>query len=269
MSNNQGIDYFSLDVSIFSDAKIIKLIKRYGPLGFMSYLIMIVHIYQKGYYLELSIDDLAQIILSKVGGKYVSGPYKLQEIILYLASIDLIDSKLLEQGIITSEGIQKRFVQATKKRKLPDYSKYWLLEPTDIKDIKEEVKEDDDYSHLPEKEQKRIKVKEEKRKQLEEEAPNKHYLTSCLITYRYIDEYDLNIHKYNELFKELHQNYDKELLYDAVKYLCNYASKKTAAISDKYYFFEKSIKENLHDLTNKGKLANMSIEDMFKELIKK
>ncbi|MFW5865368.1 MAG: Lin1244/Lin1753 domain-containing protein, partial [Candidatus Izemoplasmataceae bacterium] len=194
MANKFGLDYFNIDVDFFNDPKIIKLSKRYGPLGVMCYLITLISVYQKGYFLEACVDDLAHILLNTIGGKYVSGKYRLQEIILYLAEIDLIDKASLENHVITSRGIQKRFVLMTKNRKDQDYTKYWLIKPV-VKATKAKAKEElvieDDHQHLDKEQKKRIKRKEQIKKKIQEQGPNKHYLTSCLINYKYIDDYDL------------------------------------------------------------------------------
>lgn len=255
-----GLIFFNVDVNIFSDAKIIKLIHRYGPLGLMSYVLVLTHVFMKGYYLEASPSDLAYILLNGIGGKYINGKNKLQEIILYLAYIDLIDKDMLNQNIITSKGIQKRFLVATRSRKQQDLSKYWLLDeqeaPSEI--IKEVIKEQ-------KKKPKRQKIQERRIKDIDEQAPKKHYLTSCLIEYRYIQEYSLDIYKYNELFEDLLKHYDGDLLYRAVRYLCNYASRSNTKIDDRYKFFESSITNNLDQLTKDH--TNASLEELFKSLL--
>ena len=272
MTNKFGLDYFNIDVDFFNDPKIIKLSKRYGPLGVMSYLITLISVYQKGYFLEANIDDLAHILLNTIGGKYVSGKYKLQEIILYMAEINLIDKASLENHIITSRGIQKRFILMTKNRKNQDYTKYWLMKPV-IKASKTKIKEEtfieDDYQHLNKEEKKRIKRKEIIKKKIKEQGPNKHYLTSCLINYKYIDDYDLDIYLYNQLFEELYQVYDQDAVFKAVRYLCNYASRKTVLIENKYQFFDKSIRDNLERLSKPVKdYSNQTIEEFMNDLIK-
>ena len=57
MSSSMGLDYFNIDINIFSDGKILKLMNRYGPVGFISYITILAHVYANGYYLEYSIED--------------------------------------------------------------------------------------------------------------------------------------------------------------------------------------------------------------------
>jgi hypothetical protein len=248
-----GLDYFSLDVNFLKDAKIIKLLHAYGPLGLSCYLCILINVYAQGYYAEYSINDLARLLITEIGGKYMSGKDKLQELILYMARIDLIDGELLSHNIITSKGIQKRFLLATKKRKSQKYTKYWLLDnESPSTDLIMNLEPPIAVCIEPSKEDaKRRRRHENHDKELSENAPKKHYLTSCLITYRYIDEYSLDLFKFNRLFEELCQDYYEETVYDAVRYLCNWASRASSIIYDPYNFFEISIKRNLEMLRNR------------------
>jgi hypothetical protein len=248
-----GLDYFSMDVNFLKDAKIIKLLHTYGPLGLSCYLCILLNVYAQGYYSEYSIHDLARLLIAEIGGKYISGKDKLQEMILFMARIDLIDGGLLSHNIITSKGIQKRFLLATKKRKQQQYTKYWLLaDESPSTDL--EIKTESPVAiitELSKEDAKRKRRQENHSKESTEKAPKKHYLTSCLITYRYIDEYSLDLIKFNRLFDELCQDYQEETIYDAVRYLCNWASRATSIILDPYNFFEVAIKRNLEMLRNR------------------
>jgi len=264
ISKIKGLEYFSVDVNILSDVRIFKLLKRYGPLGFTSYMAIISHIYSKGYFVEYDLDTLAYLLLKHIPSKYINGRNKLQEIILYTVELELFDKQLFSNGIITSIDIQEMFVNAAKKRqKLEEYP-YWLLD-----EINKEVKTENPVGLIeeetkPNKKQKRMN---QRIKDIKEKVPYKHYLTSCLITYRYLDEYSLDIHKYNELFEDLGKTYDSSLLYDATKYLCNYASRSSTKIDDPYIYFESSITTNLERLTSSGKTNNSSeIQKLFKDL---
>jgi hypothetical protein len=161
----------------------------------------------------------------------------------------------------------------TKNRKDQDYTKYWISKPV-IKATKDKTKvesiiEEVDYRHLDKEQKKRIKRKETIKKKIKEQGPNKHYLTSCLINYKYIDDYDLDIYLYNQLFEELYKIYGQDTVFKAVRYLCNYASRKTVFIENKYQFFEKSIKDNLERLTKPIKdHSSQTIEEFMNDLIR-
>lgn len=245
MSSSMGLDYFNIDINIFSDGKILKLMNRYGPVGFISYITILAHVYANGYYLEYSIEDTTQLLLSRIGGKYFSGRNKIQELILYLAHIDLIDMEMLNRNVITSRGIQKRFLKMTKKRQNQDLSKFWIL------DHSKEVEEHNPDESIEDtvKDEKLKKKEIRRRKQIDdvyEGAPRKHYLTSCIIESGYIDNYDLDIPRYNELFEELSKTYDHDLLFKSVRYLCEHAKRTPKKIESRYKFFEVSLDKNLN-----------------------
>lgn len=245
MSSSMGLDYFNIDINIFSDGKILKLMNRYGPVGFISYITILAHVYANGYYLEYSIEDTTQLLLSRIGGKYFSGRNKIQELILFLAHIDLIDMKMLHQHVVTSKGIQKRFIKMTKKRQNQDLSKYWIIENKNdsnvIKaiDSNEEVIKDEKFTKKEIRRRKRID-------DVYEGAPRKHYLTSCIIESGYIDSYDLDIPRYNDLFEGLSKAYDHDQLFKSVRYLCEHSKRTNKKIENKYKFFEISLDKNLN-----------------------
>jgi len=261
MSSSMGLDYFNIDINIFSDAKILKLMNRYGPVGFVSYITILAHVYANGYYLEYSIEDTTQLLLSRIGGKYFSGKNKIQELILYLAHIDLIDMGMLHQQVVTSKGIQKRFIKMTKKRQNQDLSKYWIIDHQKVSVERKVV----DPSEVNLKDEKLTKKEIRRRKQIDdvyEGAPRKHYLTSCIIESGYIDNYDLDIPRYNELFEGLSKAYDHDQLFKSVRYLCEHSKRTNKKIENKYKFFEVSLDKNLN-------LETPYITESFDEMIER
>ena len=245
MSSSMGLDYFNIDINIFSDGKILKLMNRYGPVGFISYITILAHVYANGYYLEYTIEDTTQLLLSRIGGKYFSGKNKIQELILYLAHIDLIDMEMLHHHVVTSKGIQKRFVKMTKKRQNQDLSKYWIIENEKNSNVVKAINSNEEV----EKDEKLTKKEIRRKKRIDdvyEGAPRKHYLTSCIIESGYIDNYDLDIPRYNELFEGLSKAYDHDELFKSVRYLCEHSKRTNKKIENKYKFFEVSLDKNLN-----------------------
>lgn len=264
MSSSMGLDYFNIDINIFSDGKILKLMNRYGPVGFISYITILAHVYANGYYLEYSIEDTTQLLLSRIGGKYFSGRNKIQELILYLAHIDLIDTGMLHQHVVTSKGIQKRFIKITKKRHNQDLSKYWIIDDETDSNVSKAIDSNEEVG----KEIKLTKKEIRRRKRIDdvyEGAPRKHYLTSCIIEAGYIDNYDLDIPRYNELFEGLSKTYDHDQLFKSVRYLCEHAKRTNKKIENKYKFFEVSLDKNLN--TEKPYISE-SFEVMIERLTK-
>lgn len=123
-----ALDYSGWSVDIFdSDPKIDKLMDAQGCAGFVIYFYLCQRAYGgQGYYYEWSYDDAATTA-RKVGGGVGSEAVK-QTVNLCLR-IGLFDRDLFEgRGILTSRGIQKRYVvaMAGKVRK-HIREDYWLL----------------------------------------------------------------------------------------------------------------------------------------------
>ncbi len=120
------LDYFPKSVNYYDDFKIMDLLSEFGPLGQTVYDIILTTVYREGYYLEVSIDKLARKIMRIIGNRWVRDIDLVLQVIDYCAELDLIRKDLLEQNIITSVGIQRRYSEVTARNKV-DKSKYWLL----------------------------------------------------------------------------------------------------------------------------------------------
>lgn len=122
-----GLDYFPKDVDFWDDYKVMDLLNEYGPFGVCIYDIILCQVYKNGYYLEVSIDKLASQIIRIIGNRWIKDKNLVLQVILYCADIGLIDHALLQQSVITSVGLQRRYSEVTVRNKV-DKSKYWLLE---------------------------------------------------------------------------------------------------------------------------------------------
>lgn len=100
-----GLNFFPVDIDIFSDIKIKKLIRHKKTDGFTVYLYILCLIYKNGYYIRL--DSESAFLISdelKCDEEFVS------EIIVFCSEINLFDKKLyLMEGVLTSVGIQVRY----------------------------------------------------------------------------------------------------------------------------------------------------------------
>lgn len=127
-----GLDYYKRYLNYYDDGRILDLLESYGPLGQTIYDIIITLVYKNGYYLEVSLDTLASLIVRTIGNRWVKKSLVLQ-VIHFCADIDLIDKDLLSQNVITSAEIQMNYSEVTARNKV-DKSKHWLLkkenEPT-------------------------------------------------------------------------------------------------------------------------------------------
>jgi hypothetical protein len=103
-----------MDVDFFSDAKIQFIRAKHGPRGVLAVIQLFAKIYRDGFYLDWNED--AVIIFSK----YDTGIPKneINQIIEECLNREIFNKSLFDQyGILTSNGIQKRYFEASRKRK--------------------------------------------------------------------------------------------------------------------------------------------------------
>lgn len=120
-----GLDYFELDCHMEEKVKLIQA--EYGLKGFA----VVVKLYQKiyggfGYYCEWSGDSLL-LFMSENG---VPGDSKnlIQQIVSACIRRNIFSEQLFNQfGILTSSGVQKRYLNATSKRGKVELIKEYLL----------------------------------------------------------------------------------------------------------------------------------------------
>ena len=123
-----GLSYFSKDVDYYDDFKIMDLMNESGPLGQTIYDVLLCMIYHEGYYLEVpSMEQLAVKIIKTIGNRWVKKKDFVLQVIYYCADIGLFDKTLLNQNIITSAGIQRRYDSVTVRNKV-NKDKYRLID---------------------------------------------------------------------------------------------------------------------------------------------
>lgn len=113
----KGCSYFPSDVDIYSDFKIIDLLNEYGPLGYIVYDWVLRRVYQEGYYLQTDLNQLCTFFVRDVGSKWIRNKEIVLQVIHFCADLDLFDKDLLDQSVITSVGIQRRYFEITARRK--------------------------------------------------------------------------------------------------------------------------------------------------------
>ena len=118
----QGIDYFPMDGGFFTDVKIRKISRACGSQSTSILICLLCNIYKdEGYYI-LWDEDLPFVIADTVGVS--EGAVK--EVLIKSLQVGFFDQELYEKyKILTSSGIQKRFLLATYQRKettiIPEY----------------------------------------------------------------------------------------------------------------------------------------------------
>jgi len=130
----KGLSYFPLDVRVFKDPRIKKLERRFGAYGSIIFIRLLAMVYESGYYLETTEEDIVVELQEQIGVGKISYQ-RVLNVILDCCELGIIDGPLFQQGVITSEGIQKQFLRIAKRRKEVDISKYWLLDSTTMDKI--------------------------------------------------------------------------------------------------------------------------------------
>lgn len=128
------LNFFPFDVKLFADEKLDDVQNEYGPLGEAIYLRLLCFIYGgKGYYYEFeSLDKVANRIIRSIGNRWVRNKEYVIKVISYLAECNLFSKELMRNNILTSVGIQRRYVYVMGKilKRQVCIKKYNLLEKT-------------------------------------------------------------------------------------------------------------------------------------------
>ena len=124
--SKSGLDYFSFDIDFFNDQKIEFVSAKYGELGELIAIKLLCKIYREGYYLKWGEDEC--LLFSKKAGEDISKEL-VKNVIDELLKRGFFNKNLYDKySILTSKGIQKRFLEAAKRRKeIVFFKEYFLL----------------------------------------------------------------------------------------------------------------------------------------------
>lgn len=120
-----GLDYFELDCHMEEKVRLIQA--EFGLKGFA----VVVKLWQKiygefGYYCEWSEDSL--LLFMSENGVPGDGKNLIKEIVAACIRRDIFSERLFKDfGILTSSGVQKRYLKATSKREKVELIKEYLL----------------------------------------------------------------------------------------------------------------------------------------------
>ena len=122
----EGLDYFELDCHMDEKVKLIQA--EFGLAGFAVVVLLFMEIYGgKGYYMSWNEDSLLLFALQNCG---TAGGNKnlIQEIVQACIRRDIFSKELFEKyQILTSSGIQKRYLNAVARRENVALKKEYLL----------------------------------------------------------------------------------------------------------------------------------------------
>ena len=109
----KGLEYFPLDVDMFQDIRIRKLIKRQGGKAVSVYVLLLCIIYKDGYYMRWD-EELPFIISEQTG---FDEAY-IREAINCCMALGLFDTALYQSHrVLTSKGIQERYAMIRRSMK--------------------------------------------------------------------------------------------------------------------------------------------------------
>lgn len=128
-TSSQALEYWQFDVGLFNDLKIVDLNEKYGPLGESIFFRVLSLIAESDGYFAMFNDALILNIYRSIGSKWIKNRRIIAEVIHYCGVCGLFDVNLLSQNVITSRGIQRRWIHAKKKSRARGFSTdmFWLL----------------------------------------------------------------------------------------------------------------------------------------------
>ena len=132
-TSSQALAFWQFDVALYDDPKIEDLNEEYGPLGEAVFFRILCYIAKTdGYFAQLN-ESLLRYVYRSVGSRWIKKA-KITEIIQYCGVCGLFDVNLLTQNVITSQGIQRRWLYAKKKSRARGFltDKFWLLEGSEL-----------------------------------------------------------------------------------------------------------------------------------------
>ena len=104
------IDYYPIEISIFQDAKVRKLIQYQGAKAATVYIYLLCEIYRNGYYISWN-KTTVQLVMKALNLDVAF----VKEAVICCAKVGLFNSEYLyKEKILTSKGIQKRYLRISK-----------------------------------------------------------------------------------------------------------------------------------------------------------
>lgn len=122
-----GLDYFPLDIDFFEDEKVQFINARFGLIGEAIIIRILAKIYRNGYYLKFGEDE--GLLFAKGVGD-VSLHSCVKDVIHESVKRGLFDKGIFNKfETLTSKGIQKRYLEASERRKIIEWINDYSLIP--------------------------------------------------------------------------------------------------------------------------------------------
>jgi len=151
----QGLDYFFLDVEL--DEKVELIEAKHGIVGFGVLIKLFQKIYKEGYYINWS-EESSLLFCKRINVDINEVNSIINDIIAY----NIFDNSMYNSyKILTSRGIQRRYLSAINKRKGIEMLKKYVI--VDINSINSDINLINDVKSTQIREEKRREEKEEKK----------------------------------------------------------------------------------------------------------
>lgn len=125
----EGLDYFPLDVDIDQDDKIALIEAKYGAEGFAIVIKLLMKIYKNSYFYKWT--EIEQLLFSKRVNVDIN---KVNVCIKDCIKWEMFSRDVYEKfEILTSVGVQRRYLEAVGRRQKAEmFKEYLLLEPNEV-----------------------------------------------------------------------------------------------------------------------------------------
>lgn len=125
MNNKKGLEYFPFDIDFFQDEKIQFVSARFGMKGEAITIRLLCKIYRNGYYIDWN-EDTELLFAKSVGDGCQHSCVR--DVVHELLKRGFFDKSIFERfAVLTSRGIQRRFLEASERRKRVEINKDFLL----------------------------------------------------------------------------------------------------------------------------------------------
>ncbi len=207
-----GLDYFSFDVDFFEDEKIEFISAKFGIKGEIIAVKLLCRIYRNGYYIKWGKDE--SLLFAKRVGDGVTDAL-VSSVVSELIRRGFFDKTIFDRfQILTSRGIQKRYIEATKRRKDVDMKEdYYLLGDQNVNINRIDVNINRENVNIN---------SQRKEKESKEKESKGNYNTIPLQDFQIIESF-LNVHPEYKAMLEKNQFKEDDpyyLLYKRLKLIC-------------------------------------------------
>ena len=169
-TNKIGIDYFPFDVDFFQDDKIQLIEAEFGVKGGYIAIRLLCKIYREGYFYPWGADECL-LFAKNVGAEGVTKGC-IDEVVRGLVKRGFFDESVFDWfGVLTSAGIQRRYFEATKRYKIVEaIREYLLVDMSEFDNVNiNSINADINANNADTNRQKKGKEKKEKEKEKEKE----------------------------------------------------------------------------------------------------